>query len=304
MTAFNLRKIDLNLLVIFEALYSTGSTGRAAAGLGMSQPAVSNALGRLRDMIDDPLFVRDPRGLKPTGKSHEIIGPVRQALGGIGSLLGASNPIDLATYKRQFRIIMADPFEPILMPPIVRAIATSAPGIEIECMPATPKFAEHIRDGTIDLACFAFPIDSTDIVTQALCPLDLVILSRRDHPEIEKPLDAATLRRLPQIAVCRALRGFTDVDKKLVAVGSVRRTPYLVGKIWSMPPMIERTDLIGFVPRRFANEIASNFDLDMHEVPIELPEQHAYLMWHVKADRDPGHIWLRESMIRALQTGG
>ena len=79
--AFNLRKIDLNLLVIFEALYATGSTGRAAERLGMSQPAVSNALGRLRDLIGDQLFVRDTRGLKPTSKSNEIIRPVREALG-------------------------------------------------------------------------------------------------------------------------------------------------------------------------------------------------------------------------------
>lgn len=122
--AFNLRKIDLNLLVIFEALYATGSTGRAAERLGMSQPAVSNALGRLRDLIGDQLFVRDTRGLKPTSKSNEIIRPVREALGVIGSQLITSDSIDLSTYQRQFRVIIADPFEPILMPPIVRAITT------------------------------------------------------------------------------------------------------------------------------------------------------------------------------------
>lgn len=299
---FNLRKIDLNLLVIFEALYATGSTGRAAERLGMSQPAVSNALGRLRDLIGDQLFVRDTRGLKPTSKSNEIIRPVREALGVIGNQLVASETIDLSTYKRQFRIIIADPFEPILMPPIVRIITTEAPGIEIECVAPTARFADDIRNGGIDLACFAFPIDNTDIVTQALCPIDLVILSRRDHPGIKKPLDTETLRRLPQIAIGRELRGFTGVDKKLIAADTLRHTPYLVGKIWSMPPMIERTDLIGFVPRRFAVEIASNFDLDIHEVPMELPEQHAYLMWNTKSDRDPGHKWLRESMLQVIQT--
>lgn len=300
--AFNLRKIDLNLLVIFEALYATGSTGRAAERLGMSQPAVSNALGRLRDLIGDQLFVRDTRGLKPTSKSNEIIRPVREALGVIGSQLITSDSIDLPTYQRQFRVIIADPFEPILMPPIVRAITTEAPGIEIECVQATARFAEDIRDGGIDLACFAFPIDSKDIVTQVLCPIELVILSRRDHPGIKKPLDIDTLRRLPQIAIGRELRGFTGVDKKLIAADTARRTPYMVGKIWSMAPMIERTDLIGFLPRRFANEIARNFDLDIHEVPMKLPEQHAYLMWHVSSERDPGHKWLRDSIMQAIQT--
>jgi DNA-binding transcriptional LysR family regulator len=227
---------------------------------------------------------------------------VREALGMISSQLIAPGKIDLATYKRHFRIIVADPFEPILMPPIVRAITTEAPGIEIECVQATARFADDIRNGGIDLACFAFPIDSTDIVTQVLCPIELVILSRRDHPGIRKPLDVDTLRRLPQVAIGRELRGFTGVDKKLIAADTVRRTPYLVGKIWSMAPMIERTDLIGFAPRRFANEIAPNFNLDIHEVPIPLPEQHAYLMWHVGSERDPGHRWLRESMMQVIRT--
>src|ERR1700726_365938 len=129
--SLNLRKIDLNLLVIFEALYSTGSTIRAAEMLGMSQPAVSNELGRVGDLIGAPLSVREARGLRPNGKSHEIIGPVRDALAVIGRQFVAADTIDLATYKRLFRIIMADPYEPILMPSIIRTIAAHAPGIEI-----------------------------------------------------------------------------------------------------------------------------------------------------------------------------
>ena len=211
--SINLRKIDLNLLVIFEALYSTGSTSRTAERLGMSQPAVSNALARLRDLIGDPLFVREARGLRPTGKSHEIIGPVRDALTVIGRQFVAADTIDLATYKRLFRIIMADPYEPILLPPIIRTIAAHAPGIEIECVPATAQYVDDIRDGSIDLACFAFPTDTTDIVAKALCPVDYVVVSRRDHPEIRKPLDVETLRRLPQISVGRELRGLTGIDK-------------------------------------------------------------------------------------------
>jgi DNA-binding transcriptional LysR family regulator len=298
--SINLRKIDLNLLVIFEALYSTGSTSRAAERLGMSQPAVSNALARLRDLIGDPLFVREARGLKPTGKSHEIIGPVRDALTVIGRQFVAADTIDLATYKRLFRIIMADPYEPILMPSIIRTIAAHAPGIEIECVPATAQYVDDIRDGSIDLACFAFPTDTSDIVAKALCPVDFVVISRRDHPEIRKPLDVETLRRLPQISVSRELRGLTGIDKNLIASGTHRRVPYMAAKIWSIPPMVQRTDLIGFLPRLFVNEIADNFELDVHEVPFAMPEQHAFLLWHVNSESDPGHKWLREQMLQAL----
>jgi DNA-binding transcriptional LysR family regulator len=300
--AINLRTIDLNLLVIFEALYATGNTSRAAERLGMSQPAVSSALGRLRDLVGDQLFVRTPRGVKPTSKAREMIQPVREALGAIGRQLESGDSIDISTYQRLFRIIIADPLEPIIMPPIVRTITSQAPGIQIECVQATARFAEDIRDGSIDLACFSFPVDTSDIVVKTLPPVDLVIVSRRNHPEIKGRLDAETFSRLPQIAVGRELRGLTGVDKSLVNKGVTRRTPYMAAKIWSMPPMIQRTDLIGLLPRRFAQEILQNFELEIHEVPIEMPEQHMYMMWHVNSDHDPGHKWLRESMLRAAQT--
>jgi len=195
---------------------------------------------------------------------------------------------------------MADPYEPILMPPIIRTIAAQAPGIEIECVPATAKYVDDIRDRSIDLACFAYPTDASDIVAKALCPVDFVVVSRRDHPEIRKPLDAETFRRLPQISVGRELRGLTGIDKNLIATGTQRRLPYMAAKIWSIPPMVERTDLIGFLPRLFVNEIADNFELDVHEVPFAMPEQYMFLLWHVNSEDDPGHKWLRESMLRAL----
>lgn len=300
--SINLRTIDLNLLVIFEALYATRNTSRAAERLGMSQPAVSNALSRLRDLIGDPLFVRQARGLKPTLKAQEIVGPVRDALSVIGRQFASAETIDLASYKRLFRIIIIDVLEPIMMPSIVRTITSQAPGITIECVQGTARFAEDIKEGVIDLACFSFPVDTTDIVVKAVLPIDLVVVSRRDHPAIKKPLDMETFGRLPQIAAGRELRGLTGVDKAMVAKGLARHTPYMVAKIWSMPPMIERTDLIGMLPRRFAEEVAENFDLDIHELPIEMPEQHIYMLWHVNSEHDPGHKWLRETMLQAAQT--
>lgn len=301
--SINLRTVDLNLLVIFEALYATGNTSRAAERLGMSQPAVSNALSRLRDLIGDPLFVRQARGLKPTVKSQEIIRPVREALAVIGQQFVHSDEIDLATYQRLFRIIIVDPLEPIMMPPVVQTIAAQAPGIEIECVQAAPKFADAIREGTIDLACMSYPIDTTDLVVKTICPIDAVIISRRDHPGIKKPLDAETFLRLGQVGLGRELRGLTTVEKTLVAQNiAKRRMPYMAAKIWSIPAMVQQTDLISFMPRRFAEKVAPQFDLDIHEPPITVPEQHMYMTWHVNSEHDPGHKWLREAMLQAMQT--
>ena len=268
----------------------------------MSQPAVSNALSRLRAILDDPLFVRHPRGLKPTVKSQEIIRPVREALSVIGRQFAPSDELDLATYQRLFRIVIVDPLEPIMMPPIVRTITAEAPGIEIECVQATPKFAEAIREGTIDLACIAYPIDTTDLVVRPICPIDAVIISRCNHPLIKEPLDVETFVQLAQVGLGRELRGMTTVDKTMVARQIKRRTPYMAAKIWSIPSIVQHSDLVSFMPRRFAQQITSNFDLELHEVPFDVPEEHIYMTWHVNSEHDPGHRWLREAMLQAMQT--
>jgi DNA-binding transcriptional LysR family regulator len=298
----NLKNVDLNLLVIFEAIYATSNISRAAERLGMSQPAVSNALARLRELIDDALFVRAPGGVEPTIRARDMIRPVREALGVIGQQLGDNGAIDLPNYKRIFRVILVDALEPIIMPPVVRTLMSEAPNVHIECIQGDAKFYEGIAAGTIDLACFAFPVDTTDMIVKPICPVDLVVVSRRDHPAITRPLDRETLQGLTQIALGRELRGLTSVDKGLMARGMPRRVGYMASKIWSMPPMIERTDLVGILPRRFVEEIAGNFALDIHEMPIEMPEQFVYMMWHANSELDPGHKWLRESMMQAAQS--
>ncbi|MBI1203785.1 MAG: LysR family transcriptional regulator [Rhodopseudomonas sp.] len=298
----NLKNIDLNLLVIFEAIYATANISRAAERLGMSQPAVSHSLARLREQLDDQLFVRAQNGVQPTIKARELIGPAREALGVIKRHFDDRSEIDLATYKRIFRVIMADPLEPIIMPPIIRTLMSQAPHIQIECIQANGQFSEGIKNGTIDIACFSFPVDTTDIVVEAICPFDLVLICRRGHPEIEAPLDFKTFQGLTQIALGRELRGLTNVDRSLIAHGTPRKIAYMAAKIWSIPPLVERTDMVAMLPRRFVKEIEHNFELDVHELPIEMPEQYAYMMWHANNNLDPGHIWLRESMMQAARS--
>jgi DNA-binding transcriptional LysR family regulator len=298
MTA-NLKNVDLNLLVIFEAIYSSSNISRASERLGMSQPAVSNALARLRQSFDDPLFIRCPKGVAPTLKARELISPVREALGLIGRHLPSGTAFDPASYKRIFRVVVADPLEPLIMPALVDALVCQAPGIAVECVQGHPRLFDEMRAGTLDLVCYSFPVDMTDIVYQPICRADLVVVSRRNHPQIKKPLDLATFSKLPHIALSRELRGMTEIDKGLASGSASRHVAYMASKVWSMPPMIERTDLIGILPRVFVNAIAVNFQLDVHELPIEIPVQHFFMAWNVSANLDQGHIWLRELLMQA-----
>lgn len=297
----DLGNIDLNLLVVFEAIYSSGSISQAGRELGMSQPAVSNALARLRERMDDPLFVRTRRGVDPTVKAQRLIGPVRDALSLIEAQLLGGHELDFATYRRQFRVLIFDPLEPIMLPPVLRRIASDGPGISIECVRGMSDFAEALRGGAIDLACYGYPVNAPDIVVLPIVSADAVVVARRGHPRIGDTLDLATFRALGHVTLVPALRAVTSIDKELARFGVTRRAVYMVNKTWSIAPIVERTDLIGTLPRWFAQEIAGNFDIAIYDMPVKLPEQAVYMLWHQKNTNDPGHRWLRDLMMAPLR---
>jgi DNA-binding transcriptional LysR family regulator len=301
MAGVNLKNLDLNLLVVFEAIYSAGNISHAANQLAMSQPAVSNALARLRDLVGDQLFVRAKRGVEPTSKAKDMIGPVRDALGLIKRQLDGNDEIDFATYRRRFRILMIDLLEAILMPPVLKIITDKAPGIVIESLSGfRVDFANEIMNGTLDLGFYVFPVNAPEIVTVPVCPVDAVVVARRGHPKIGKTLDVETFSSLKQVTLTPELRALTHIDKDMAAHEIPRNVAYMVGRLWSFPPIIERSDLVGLLPRWFAREIAKNFDVVWYDAPIKISEQYLYMMWHRKNEHDAGHRWLREMFLAAF----
>jgi DNA-binding transcriptional LysR family regulator len=299
--AVNLKKLDLNLLVVFDTVYATRNISRAAEQLSLSQPAVSNALRRLRGLLGDPLFVRARRGVEPTVKATQIAKAVREALEMIYRQLAPAD-LELATYKRHFRILMADIFEPIMMPPLLRTITTRAPYVTVEVIGAYgTDFVRQIREGALDLAAHAFPPVAQDMVNETLGDSDLVLAARRGHPQIGRTLDLATFRALPHVVLVPELRNVVTASIALAAQGVERREVYSVSRVGAMPQIIERTDLVGLLPRWYVREIARNFDLTMHELPVEIPNQPCCLSWHVKNRSDPGHTWMRESLKAAFR---
>lgn len=302
MAGVNLKKLDLNLLVVFEAIFSTGNISHAAEQLAMSQPAVSNALARLRDLLGDRLFVRSRHGVEPTTKAKGIIGPLREALGLIKHQLDTEHTIDLATYKRQFRILMFDPLEPILMPQVLQRIVDEATGISIESVPPLRMdFRNELLAGTLDLACYIYPLNAPDVITVPVCPVDVVTIARRGHPKIGQTLSLETFRALKHVTLLPELRALTHVEKDIAASSAQRDVAYMVARCWSMPAIVERTDLIASVPRWFAEEMAKNFDIEIYKPPIPIAEQHIYMMWHRKSEHDAGHRWLRELLLSAMR---
>jgi DNA-binding transcriptional LysR family regulator len=301
MATINLRNVDLNLLIVFDAVFATGNISHAARQLALSQPAVSNALTRLREHFDDPLFVRAGRGVKPTNRSQQMIEPVREALRLIRRQFDGDRTLDLASYKRVFRIVIVDPLEPVLMPPLLREISLRAPFVTIESRPPWhTKVADDIIAGTLDLACYTFPVSAPGLVFKTICAADYVVVARRGHPKIGAVLDAATFMSLDQIALINELRGHSNIDRDITTRSGNRRIVYMVNKAWSMPAMVGSTDLVAVLPRCFAVLMAPVFNLDIHESPVPISEQHFHMIWHEKNNDDPGHTWLRETMMSAL----
>jgi DNA-binding transcriptional LysR family regulator len=301
MPGVNLKSLDLNLLVVFEAIYSAGNISHAADQLAMSQPAVSNALGRLRDLLNDPLFVRAKRGVEPTSKANDMIGPVRDALGLIKRQLDGSGEVDFATVRRRFRVLMIDALEAILMPPVLKVITDKAPGILIESLAGfRVDFVNEIMNGTLDLAFYVYPVNAPEIISVPVCPVDVVIVARRGHPKIGKTLDLETFRSLKQVTLVPELRALTHVDKDLAAHQLPRDVAYMVSRMWSFPPIIERSDLIGILPRSFVEEVSRNFDLVWYDPPMKISEQYLHMMWHRKNEHDAAHRWLRETFLTAI----
>jgi DNA-binding transcriptional LysR family regulator len=296
----NLKKLDLNLLVVFDTVYATRNISRAAEQLALSQPAVSNALSRLRELLGDPLFVRARRGVEPTTRATQIAGAVREALQMIGQQLAPAE-LDLATYKRHFRILLADVFEPIVMPPLLRIITDRAAQVTVEVVGVFGSdFVRQIREGLLDLAVYAFPPVVQDIVSETLGESDLVLVARRGHPQIAGPLDVATWRALPHIVLVPEVRNAVNASTNIAAQRMDRREVYAVPRVGAMPPIIERTDLVGLMPRWYFREIARNFDLVSHELPAAVPNQPCCISWHAKNNADPGHVWLRETLSAAF----
>lgn len=302
MTDTNLRNFDLNLLVVFDAVYSAGNISYAAKQLALTQPAVSNALARLRERFEDPLFVRDGRNMKPTLRSQQMIGAVRDALRLVRRQLGEDSEIDLASYKRMFRIVATDALEPFLLPPLLNEIDAHAPGITIDSRPAgSTHVINELIGGTLDLALYTYQASAPGVIMIPVCPVEAVVVARRDHPRIRGTLDAATFMTCGHVTFINELKALSNIERDIAHGAGARRVPYMANSLWSIASIAGKTDLLGILPRRLAEEIADGFNLAIHTPPAKIAEQHLYMMWHERNQDDIGHRWLRQRLSAATQ---
>lgn len=290
----NLRSFDLNLLPVFEAIYGEGNLTRAADKLGMSQPAMSNALNRLRKAVGDPLFTRTPRGMAPTMRAKQMAEHIRHALDLVETTLHEPHAFDFASSTRTFSIAVEDYGEAVITPRFMDWLTDVAPSIRTRIRPEHSSTARKmLSDGSVDLAVDYFPLKEEGFTNVRLMTDDLVSMVRQDHPVIGETISLKQYTSLPHVVLAQKR---PIVDHVLRKHGLARNRPLEVPHFISMPLIVKSTDFICTLPRRMAMLYAEHFRVKMLEAPVTFPTIPIYLVWHESVANDPGHIWLRDSL--------
>jgi len=294
-TVMNVQDVDLNLLRVFDAVLHESGVTPAATRLGLTQPAVSNALARLRKVFGDPLFVRTPAGMDATPFARELAEPVRQALALLESALAHGPGFDPASATRAFRFYMSDLGQIEFLPPLIERIEQRAPGVRLEAVALdVENIGGALAAGTLDLAVGFLPALGPPIERRALFRDPYVCLMRADHP-------IKSLTKKNFLTASHALvsyrGGHRVIEEALERAGVARRIALRVPHFTVVPMVLERTDLILTLPARVARVFERQGKLKSLPTPVTIPVADVGVHWHERFEADPGNRWLREQVI-------
>lgn len=293
----NMMDLDLNLLRAFDAIATEGSVTVAGERIGLSQPAMSNALARLRQLFDDPLFVRTPRGMRPTPFAQQLAQPVREALRLIQTALQQHAGFEPKSSGNTFRFYMSDIGEMVFLPGLLERVKRDAPGVRIEVVRIPNKDAyTALEAGEIDLAVGFLPGLTTGIRQQSLFREYYVCMLRADHPVVGAKISARQFREAEHVLVSYAGTGHQVIEETFVEQGLSARIAVRVPHFLVVPMILARTDLIVTVPARVAALFAQLGNFKVLKLPLRLPNFEVRLHWHERFHQDPANRWLRQLM--------
>ena len=296
----NLSKVDLNLFIVFDAIYTEANLTRAGQIVGITQPAVSNALARLRETFNDPLFVRTAQGMVPTPMAQNIIGPVRNAL----SLLRVSvqesrifNPLQAA---KTYRISMTDLTEAVILPSLFQRLRRLAPTVIIESfLSKRRETTKELAAGRLDFAVDA-PLNTDPQVRHVKLMEDRYVCAmRKGHPLATKEkLTLDEYLSLTHIHISSRRSGLGYVDLALGKMGIQRKIALRSQHYLMASQVMQQTDMAMTVPESFAHR----HGLHAVDLPVnDVPAQETHLYWHESTDQDPANRWMREQLIELCQ---
>jgi DNA-binding transcriptional LysR family regulator len=300
-TIMNVQDVDLNLLRVFDAVLHERGVTPAAGRLGLTQPAVSNALARLRKLFGDALFVRTPRGVDPTPFARELAEPVRQALALLESALAHGPGFDPGTATRAFRFYMSDLGQIEFLPPLVERVQREAPGVRLEAVALEiDDIPDALAAGALDVAIGFLPGLAAPVRRRALFRDPYLCLMRADH-EIRVLTKKNFLNASHALVTYRG--GHRVIEEALDRAGLARRIALRVPHFTVVPMVLERTDLILTLPARVARVFERRGRLKALPPPVTIPPAEVAVHWHDRFEADPGNRWLRSLMIELYSEG-
>lgn len=293
-----LGNLDLNLLRVFDAVMRERHVTRAAKRLNLSQPAVSNALARLRAALGDELFLRRPGGVEPTALALSLAQPVAEALDRLGEVLSSRAPFDPATSRSVFPVAFSEYAEAVLAPPLLERMAREAPRclLAIRHVDRT-NWEETLAGGAAVLAVAVLPEPPAIYTRLRLLPEAFRTVMRAGHPLAEGALTPERFVSVPHIL--HSPNGSRDgaLDPVLAAAGHPRRLGAVVAHLAAVPEILRRTDMIITLSARLARQMAETHGLVTRDPPVEVRHTRLSLVFHRRHEADAGHAWLRRLIL-------
>ncbi|RCW66835.1 LysR family transcriptional regulator [Pseudorhodoferax soli] len=309
----NFRTLDLNLLRVFDEVLAERSLTRAARNLSLTQPAVSNAIQRLRDALGDELVQRSGQGIEPTPRAMALWPAVREALRQLQASLAPSN-FDPLSADNTFVLAMADATAAMLVPGLVDILEEEAPGISLRVVPLTTRDPRRLLDDeTADLAVGFFPAVLADLTARAqvgkavpfehqrLYDSEYVCVMRRDHPLAGGPLTLNQFCAARHLLVSFSGRPYGFIDESLALLKRERRVVLTVNQFFTAGRVVANSNLLTVLPRHFVEATGIAEQLVHQELPFDVAAVHVAALWHRRTDLQSHHQWLRQAVVRAAE---
>ncbi len=294
MKQVHLANVDLNLLVVFDALITERHATRAAERIGLTQPAVSHALNRLRGLFGDPLFVRSPRGMVPTPAALEAAPAVRSILEQIENVLHGRQPFDTARSTRQFTIGLSDYAAVVMLPLLTARLNHEAPEVSLVVRNTNSSTGlSMLEDGSVELIAGVFPSPPPHMQEELLYEEDFICAMHSDRAVHEVPLGLGDYLSRNHLQVSTRGNPHGYADAALAKQGLKRNVTITVEHFLMAPLLADTSRLVATEPHRLFNPFADRFPLQLFQPPIDIPSFRVVQTWHARHNADPGHQWLR-----------
>ena len=305
----NISSFDLNLLKVLDAMLREGSTTRAANRVGLSQPAVSAALSRLRAQLHDPLFVRQGQRLAPTEFAQSLEGQLAEALNLIDRVLDGPDGFDPSTAKMTFRMSGSDFFSELLMPPLIKQLRTEAPGINVQLVDLVHQLTlDAVNTFKIDLVFWPRLKLPVWLTSQDLMTSDFVTCAPKDHPRLKRagvedgdpiPLDLYCDLDHAHFAPDPAMT--THIDTTLAKLGRTRRIVASLPTFGAVYSATADAGLLSFLPRQFAKSRHAEGRITIHPMPLKIETNYLTMIWPTQVNNSAPHVWMRNLISKILR---